>query len=165
MSVLHLGCGKRPLPEWLEDRDETRLDINPEARPDVVASITDVGDVGPFDVVYSSHVLEHVYPHEAIKALCESRRVLKDGGYAMHIVPDIEDVRPTEDVLYESEAGPVTGFDMLYGMRRLVKINAYMAHLNGFTRDSLEKAMREAGFSKVVVRRISVLNLIGVGVK
>lgn len=165
MSVLHLGCGKQPLPEWVDDRDETRLDINPAARPDVVASILDVGPIGPFDVVYSSHVLEHVYPHQTEQALRESRRVLKDGGYAVHIVPDTEDVEPTEDVLYESEAGPVTGADLFYGMRSMVVGNPYMAHHNRFTRHNLARDMVNAGFSKVLVRRMSAYNLIAVGIK
>ena len=164
MTVLHLGCGRQPLPEWVPDRDEVRLDLDPEASPDVVASITDVGPIGPFSIVYSSHVLEHVYPHETLQALRESQRVLGDGGYAVHIVPDLEGIQATDAVVYESPAGPVTGLDMIYGMKSMVAKQPYMAHKNGFTKDSLEAALREAGFSKVLVKRAS-FSLIGVGVK
>lgn len=165
MSVLHLGCGAEPLPEWIEDREEVRLDINPAARPDVVASILDVGPIGPFDVVFSSHVLEHVSPHEVDTALRESLRVLKEGGYAAHIVPDLEDIRPTDDVVYESDAGPVAGLDMYFGMRSMLAENPFMAHRTGFTRHNLAKAMVEAGFSRICVRRLPHWNLIAVGVK
>ena len=165
MSVLHLGCGVHPLPEWVPDRDETRLDLDPATSPDIVASITDVGDIGPFNIVFSSHVLEHVYPHETQQALRESCRVLVDGGYAVHVVPDLENVKATDEVLYESPAGPVTGLDMIYGMRSMVEQRPHMAHKNGFTRATLEKALVDAGFSRVAITRTHLFNLVGVGVK
>lgn len=162
--MLHLGCGREHLPEWIPDQDEVRLDLDPATSPDVVASITDVGPIGPFAIVYSAHVLEHVYPHETAQALRESRRVLHDGGYAIHVVPDLEGISATEDVVYESEAGPITGLDMIYGFRRMLSVRPYMAHKNGFTKATLEAALSEAGFSRVMVTR-SQFNLIGVGVK
>ncbi|MBW2569503.1 MAG: class I SAM-dependent methyltransferase [Deltaproteobacteria bacterium] len=35
-----------------------------------------------FDYVFSSHLLEHLYPHQAIFCLNETFRVLKEGGSA-----------------------------------------------------------------------------------
>lgn len=163
--MLHLGCGKDPLPEWVQDRDETRLDLDPATSPDVVASILDVGRIGPFDVVYSAHVLEHVYPHEAVQALKEGLRVLNDGGCAIHIVPDLEGIAATEDVIYESEAGPITGLDMIYGYRPMLVARPYMAHKNGFTRATLEREFIAAGFKQVKVARTSDFNLLGIGIK
>jgi ubiquinone/menaquinone biosynthesis C-methylase UbiE len=124
-----------------------------------------LGDIGPYDVVYLSHSLEHVYPHEVPVALEEFHRVLKTEGFAAIVVPDLEDIKPTEDVVYESPAGPVTGLDMYYGMARLIVDNPYMAHKCGFTQATLTKVLQEAGFSKVIVNRISGHNLLGVGVK
>ena len=45
---------------------EIRLDIDPQAEPDVVGSITDMGPLLPqtFDAIWSSHSLEHLYAHE-----------------------------------------------------------------------------------------------------
>jgi len=111
-AILHVGCGHEPLPPWFQGAVETRLDIDPRCEPDVVASMTDLGDIGPFDVVFSSHSLEHLAPHDVGVALGEFRRVLKPGGRLVVIVPDLEDVRPTEDVLYVSPAGPIAGIDM-----------------------------------------------------
>lgn len=153
-----------PLPAWLSG-DEVRLDIDPETEPDVVASIVDLGSVGTFDTVYCSHALEHLYPHEAPIALGEFFRVLKPGGQAITLVPDLEDVRPTEDVLYDCPAGPVTGMDIIYGMRNRLSESPAMAHRNGFVSGSLQEAMTEAGFDPVRTRRLGCYNLLGLGVR
>lgn len=170
LRVLHAGCGDAPLPEWilLSDRDsivETRLDIDPGVHPDVVASMADMGDIGPFDMVTSNHALEHLYPHEVVPALREMRRVLADGGHVVLTVPDLEGVSATMDVLYESPSGPISGLDMLYGQHDRVAENPAMAHHSGFTRETLWQALKDAGFSYTFVRRFHDHNLLGVGVR
>src|SRR5689334_5651155 len=81
--VLHVGCGQfraeklHPQfrkPNWRE----VRLDIDPAARPDIVASMTAMDGVPSASVnaVWSSHSLEHLYPHEVPVALGEFHRVL-----------------------------------------------------------------------------------------
>jgi predicted SAM-dependent methyltransferase len=164
-TLLHVGCGGNPAPDWLSDYNEVRLDIDPTHKPDIVASMLDLGDIGPYDTVFSSHSLEHVYPHEVPIALEGFHRVLNDGGAAFIVVPDLEDIRPTEDVVYESAAGPVTGLDMYYGMARLIADNPYMAHKCGFTQTTLTKVLQDAGFSTVHVQRAEGHNLIGVAIK
>jgi SAM-dependent methyltransferase len=160
-TVLHVGCGREPLPEWAEGYDEVRLDINPDAEPDIVASITDLGDIGPFDAIVTVHTLEHVFPHEVRVALSEFRRVLKPGGVALIMVPDLEDVKATEDVLYDSPAGPVSGLDMIYGMPRMIAINPHMAHHCGFVSETLQAALEAAGFEDVATQRLPSFNLLG----
>lgn len=160
-SVLHVGCGHEPLPAWLAGGVETRLDVDPRCNPDIVASMTDLGEIGPFDMVFSSHCLEHLAPHEVGVALAEFRRVLRDGGGVIVFVPDLEDVRPTEDVLLESAAGPITGLDMYYGLRWALPEQPAMAHRCGFVSDTLLAAMEAAGFAAVAVRRLRDFNLMG----
>lgn len=165
MKVLHAGCGGAPLPvDYFPTAEETRLDIDPAMKPDVVASLTDMGDIGGFDAVYTAHCLEHLYPHEVPVALGEIRRVLRDGGYAMVIVPDLDGVQPTDDVVYESPCGPISGLDMYYGHSRLIPDHPYMAHHCGFVADTLKRAMEASGFSSVSTRS-SNRNLIAIGVK
>ena len=142
-----------------------RLDINADCRPDIVASMLDMGDIGTFEGVYSSHCLEHVYPHEVPVALGEFLRVLRPGGAAVVIVPDLGDVRPTEDVVYESPAGPVTGLDMFYGYRPVLAAEPFMAHHTGFVAETLATAMESAGFVRVQALRIAYFNLMGIGYK
>lgn len=152
-TVLHVGCGRQPLPTWLDGYEEVRLDIDPGVQPHIVASITELGDIGPFEALYASHCLEHLYPHDVPRALAEFRRVLKPGGLAVILVPDLEDVRPTEDVVYVSEGGPVCGLDMYYGMASLIAANPHMAHHCGFVTETLSDAISAAGFSSVEISR------------
>lgn len=162
--VLHAGCGGAQLPPYFgEDVEEVRLDLNPDTHPDIVASILDLGDIGPFDAIYTAHTLEHLYPHEVPIALREFRRVLTDDGYALIFVPDLEGLTLSNDVLYESPAGPITAFDMIYGFRRYVAANpGTMAHHTGFTSKLLEEALWEAGFSKVTMSRVKAFNVMAV---
>ena len=166
LRVLHVGCGSAPLPEIFgENVVETRLDANPDVKPDIVASMTDLGDIGPFDQIYSSHCLEHLTPDDVMKALSEFLRVLAPGGMLMAFVPDLEDIKPTFETVYEAPCGPVTGHDMYYGHLTMSRTNPFMRHLTGFVSDTLAGALTQAGFRGVQVRRIPVVQLIGVGIK
>jgi predicted SAM-dependent methyltransferase len=80
MKLLHAGCGGSALPEFLDRYDEVRLDIDPEAKPDIVASLTDMGEIGQFDAVFCSHCVEHLYPDDVRVALKELHRVTRDDG-------------------------------------------------------------------------------------
>ena len=163
--ILHAGCGNTPLPEWL-DGAEVRLDINSRCKPDIVAGLTDMGPIGGFDAVYCCHVLEHLFPRDIPIALGECLRVLKPGGAIIIRVPDLEDVKPTEEVIYRSPAGPVCGLDMFYGMRRLIDLSPYMAHHWGFVRTTLHRELSDAGFERVHVKRVAHgAELFGIGVK
>lgn len=164
IRVLHAGCGREPLPEWFPPCIETRLDANAACDPDIVASVTDIAcESETFDMVYCSHVLEHVYPHEVHKVVSEFHRVLKPGGKAIIVVPDLEDAKATEEVLYVSPAGPITGLDLMYGMRDMIEDNPYMAHHSGFVSDTLKQAL--SVFPEVHTKRMMFHNLMGVGIK
>lgn len=163
-SVLHVGCGGDPLPEWMLGAIETRLDIDKRHNPHIVADMTHMGEIGRFDAVICQHSLEHLSPYEVDKALSEFSRVLKPKGVAYIIVPDLEDVKATDEVLYVSPSGPITGLDMIYGCQRLVESMPYMQHKTGFTAKMLEKAMRKH-FSHVVTSRMNHYNLLGIGIR
>ena len=159
--LLHVGCGGDSLPDWLTGFDEVRLDINPDVNPDIVASMLDMGDIGQYDTILCQHALEHVYHYEVIQALQEFNRVLLPEGSVIVFVPDLEDVKPTHDVILESPAGPITGHDMYYGYGKMLKENPYMQHKTGFTAKTLYESMTEAGFSKVETKRLGNYNLMG----
>src|SRR5271168_4915061 len=127
---LHVGCGPRD-PAGLHpmfhgaDWRELRVDIDPEVEPDIVASMTDLRMIatGTVDAVWSSHNLEHLYPHEVRLALDEFYRVLKSQGIVLITLPDLQKVAELvaadrlEDVAYVSPAGPIAPLDMIYGHR------------------------------------------------
>lgn len=158
-TVLHVGCGGERITEGpLAAYAETRLDIDPNMAPDVVASMTEMGDIGPFDMVYTSHALEHLTSADVDLALAEFRRVLKPGGGVLIFVPDTEGVEPNDEVLFVAPCGPITGRTLIFGMD--IPDQPYMRHLTGFVRDTLELALTRAGFADVYVRRIGCHNLI-----
>lgn len=162
-SLLHVGCGGDPRPEWAKDYTETRFDIDAAQKPDIVGDMTALGEIGNYDAVLCQHALEHLTFSDSAKALREFRRVLNDGGFAMVMVPDLEGVNATDEPILQAPIGPITGLDMIYGLQS--SDNPYMAHRSGYVRDTLDKAMRAAGFSKVETRRLANYNLISVGVK
>jgi len=167
VDLLHVGCGSYApgkLPSWFRQDGwrEIRLDIDPNVHPDFVANVTDMRVIsdGTIDAVYSSHNLEHLYPHEVPLALREMWRVLKSTGFALIDVPDLQEVAghvaegKLEDPLYMSPMGPIASLDILYGHRAsLARGNVYMAHRTGFTGDTLGAAAVNAGFAAVMVQR------------
>lgn len=163
--ILHAGCGGEDLPPWFPIKGkEFKLDADEKFNPDVVASIDNMGDIGPFDAAFCCHCLEHLHWHDAMKALGEFHRVLKPGGSVFIEVPNLGLAKPDDTVMYTTGAGlEVTGMDMYFGHRMFSHSNPWMIHRCGFLDTTLEKAMRFAGFE---VRVLAVgLDLMGVGVK
>jgi tetratricopeptide (TPR) repeat protein/SAM-dependent methyltransferase len=166
-KVLHVGCGteaREKLPALFRQTGwrEIRLDIDPEVHPDFVASLTDMRVIsdGLVDAVYSSHNVEHLYPHEVPPALREMRRVLKPTGFTLIKLPDLQEVAryiaegKLDDPLYMSPMEPIAPLDILFGHRAsLARGNLFMAHRTGFTSLTLGTALIEAGFAAVVVQR------------
>ena len=162
---LHVGCGPKRqenTPFAGKPWRELRLDIDASVQPDVVGTMTDMGAVtdGSVDAVFSSHNIEHLYPHEVSLALAEFRRVLKPGGIVLITCPDLQSVCSlvAEDKLteaaYQSGMGPITPLDILYGHRASMQQgNLYMAHRCGFTAKVLAGTLQAAGFSSAVKAR------------
>ena len=161
--LLSVGSGPEEMPEW-KDSGYTvvRLDVDPSTRPDIVASMTDMGPIGPYDVVFCCHALEHVYPHEVPVALAEFHRVLRPGGSVVILVPDLQDVPPTADPL--PGMGGYCGLHLYYGDAAQIAEHPSMAHHCGFVAATLHDAMEAAGF-KVRTKRLGHYQLIGIGVR
>jgi len=162
-SFLHVGCGPARKADTLplfrsDDWREVRLDIDPSVAPDMVGSMTAMPAVATesMDAVYSSHNIEHLYPHEVGPALAEFYRVLKPDGFAIVICPDLQAVCQLVaegkllETAYVSPAGPIAPLDMIYGFRGSTqKGNHFMAHKCGFTRDVLFSVLQSSGFKSV----------------
>lgn len=139
--------------------------MNAQCKPDILANMTSMGEVGKFDVVFCQHALEHLHPFDVRVALGEFMRVLTKGGAAIVFVPDVEGVTPDDTVLFESPAGPITGLDLFYGFNRVSQEMPHMRHQTAFIKDTLTRAIEGAGFSKVTVSRLMNYNMMGVGIK
>ena len=142
--------------------EEIRLDIDPGVAPDVLGTMIDMRNIpaGEMDAVYSSHNLEHLFPHEVPIALREFNRVLKPSGFVVITCPDIQTVCEAVaqdkllEPLYVSPAGPISPIDILYGHRAAIaQGNLYMAHKCGFTYSVLTRCLLEAGFASLVGQR------------
>jgi SAM-dependent methyltransferase len=168
-TFLHVGCGPKRkdkttlgfnTPGW----EEIRFDIDESVKPDVIGTMTDMSAVASesVDAIFSSHNIEHLYPHEVGVALKEFLRVLRPDGFLVVTCPDLQEVcrLVAEDKLlepaYTAPAGPITPLDILYGHRPpMAKGNLYMAHRCGFTEKVLIGTLRSSGFSIVASRKRS----------
>lgn len=139
-----------------------RLDIDPLNEPDLIGSILDMQAVASHsvDAIYSSHNIEHVYPHEVSIMLKEFLRVLTPAGFLIVTCPDLQTVAQLiaddklTDTAYLSPAGPITPLDILYGHRpALAQGNHYMAHKCGFTLKVLMATLKGEGFQAVAGKR------------
>ncbi|SDI18878.1 class I SAM-dependent methyltransferase [Propionivibrio dicarboxylicus] len=163
-KFLHVGCGPnckpRVGPGFLsDDWREIRLDIDADVSPDIVASMLDMNMIadGSMDAIYSSHNIEHLYPHEVASVFKEFLRVLDREGILVITCPDLLAVAKAivqsglEQPIYESPSGPVAPLDVLYGFRpALAEGRLYMAHHMGFCLDSLTNALIAAGFASAI---------------
>ena len=160
-TFLHVGCGpkrKEQTTAGFAEWTELRFDIDESVQPDLVGTMTDMSSVlsESVDAVFSSHNIEHLYPHEVPVALSEFLRVLKPDGFAVITCPDLQAVCTlvAEDKLtepaYTSPAGPITPLDILYGHRPpMARGNLYMAHRCGFTEKVLLGTLQTSGFKRV----------------
>jgi SAM-dependent methyltransferase len=159
---LHIGCGRKLLPGWVNiDVDPAPLSINVlRGLPFGAASARHV---------FVSHFLEHLFfPRDVKPFLGELRRVLAPGGIVRIVVPDIEQCveaytandraffgsrretwpwwpeNPTrlEDFLAYAGAGPEPAY-------------LFESHKYGYDFETLSRVLEDAGF--VGIRRSSFM--------
>ncbi len=86
--MLNVGCGQRYHPSW------TNLDLihsdSSVLQHDLLTGLP--FDDNHFDVVYHSHVLEHLSSEDGAAMIRECFRVLKPGGIMRVVVPDLEQI-------------------------------------------------------------------------
>ncbi len=96
--------------------------------------------------VYSSHVIEHMYPYEAIRLLREVRRVLADDGVARIAVPSME------YALKVARGEAVDDWPRAFGDPTAQALNYLFCdgqHKFGYSFGVLDQFAREAGFGRV----------------
>jgi len=159
-TFLHVGCGPKDKSQLKGFNNnswkEIRFDIDKNVNPDIEGTLTDMNlvETGSVDAIYSSHNIEHIFPHEVPIALKEFYRVLKDDGIVVIECPDLQAVCElvAKDKLlepfYESPTGyKISPIDVLYGWRLAISQgNEYMAHKGGFTYSTLDSTFFNAGF-------------------
>lgn len=166
-TLLHIGCGPKRKNQTTRGFNsdawtELRLDIDGSVEPDIIGTMTDMSAVpdASVDAIFSSHNIEHLYPHEVGPAMGEFLRVLRPAGFLVLTCPDLQEVcrlvaqDKLLDTAYTSPAGAITPLDILYGYRPpMAKGNLYMAHRCGFTEKVLVGTLRASGFQTVASKR------------
>lgn len=88
MRMVNLGCGARFHPAWIN------MDANPGGpgviRRDLTSPLP--FENGSIDVIYHSHVLEHLPRGLALPFLRDCFRVLRPGGIMRVVAPDLESI-------------------------------------------------------------------------
>ena len=162
-QFLHVGCGRAKKSNTTagfntDAWQEIRFDIDFRCSPDVVGTVVDMSAVADksVDAIFSSHNIEHVYPHEVGQVLNEFLRVLSDDGFVVLTCPDLQAVcefvaaDKLLEPIYELPAGSIAPLDVLYGHRPAIAAgNHYMAHKCGFTFTVLSKLFLSSGFKSV----------------
>ena len=164
MRMLNVGGGGKgsPIPPIYADWDVVWLDLNPTVKPDLLMDARDLGSLEPeqFDAVFSSHFLEHVYPHDLRAAIHGMYHVLKADGFVDITVPNTgrlfqivaERGLDLDSHVYDSPGGPIAVRDFLWGY---APFQAYshrpelQLHKNGFSRRTLGNLLIHSDFLSV----------------
>ena len=164
--VLNLGYGGLNISNT-NDADifktykEVTGDIDAVVNPDIVCDVNDLTNIPEksVDAVYLSHMLEHLDYFEVPKGINQMLRILKPNGFIKLRVPNLKvltkylESGKINDTIYESNAGPVTALDMLYGYRYSIKQkqNDFMRHKTGFTKEVFDSIAKYHNFDLQVI--------------
>lgn len=143
---LHLGCGKRFIPEFTYHID---LDDYPHIDYKHNISKLPMFKDNSIDLIYCSHALEYFDREEVKKVLKEWHRVLKPGGILRIAVPNFEAIvkvyQKYKNLDHQGILGPLYG-RMLIKTPRGKKI---IYHKTIYDFESLKKLLEENGFKNV----------------
>jgi len=151
------------VPPYYDGWDVVRLDIDAVNEPDLLMDALDIRTLGGenYDAAFGSHLLEHIYPADLERFLLGVYRALAPDGFVEFRVPDAlaacraaAEAGTMDAFCYQSSAGPVTAWDMLYGhLPYQLRFGAPMAHHNGFDQAHLVATLDLYGFTRVYVAR------------
>lgn len=146
-KALDLGAGSTRR-EW-ENHQTFTTDIRAESDPDYIMDtrMLNLPD-DEFDLVASSHHLEHIPRWEQSLVWQEMFRVCKPGGSIEHIVPSIE--WAAAKIVNNDIDGAV--YNVLYGAQEAQGYNReWNTHYFGFTKDVAKELCHSVGFTDVHV--------------
>lgn len=161
MRKLEIGCNnKRMGDDW-----ET-LDVLPGENIDIVADVSKPLPVedNTYDLIYMSHVLEHIAWYKTIDTLKELYRILAPDGVLEVFVPDLDklvdayqkQIIPDEWYRFNPEKNPFLWF---VGRLFTYGDNDTDFHKAAFNKEHLRYCFQQAGFNDIkslrMVRGIS----------
>lgn len=148
-QAIDIGCGPIRRYDEFPEYDLLRVDIDERWDPDYRCDVRVLpfGEES-FDLVFSSHVLEHFTRAEVDSIITEWLRVLKKGGEFRIVIPTIE--WAAEQIL----KGEVTNdvLNVLYGAQS----SPFDIHYNGYTPRSLQALLEKHGLRDIQIERAKV---------
>ena len=135
-KILDIGCGKAK--QSFKEGKPVTVDIREDCDADYICDIRQLPfRTGEFDIVFSSHVLEHFGRWEWEDVLKEWVRVLSPKGELRLILPDVE--WAMQEYLKGNTSDDV--YNVFYGAQDY----PYDYHKNGLTKKLVENALKELG--------------------
>lgn len=148
LQVLEIGPGGKPQAQLIwEDAEITTFDANPEIEPDILGDARFLKrdlEGRKFDVIFASHILEHIPWWECDRVLSDWVTCLNDGGSLHIVVPSLE--WAAKQILAEKPSRAL--IPHLYAG----VCNAWDVHVNGFTMRHLRAKMEKAGLAVAQAR-------------
>jgi predicted SAM-dependent methyltransferase len=151
--LLDLGCGSNFTEGWVHvDFFKMRklkfwknysLDQKPEIETDLRYPI--ICEDNFVDGIYCGHTIEHLYPNEAYKLICEIFRILKPGCWLRINFPDLE-----KFVNYYSGKKSCQEFSMFKtGCEAISTITQNYGHHSSWDEKLIFKALNNVGFINI----------------
>jgi len=138
--ALDIGCGFINRAEQFPEHTLVRFDINEACNPDYRGDVRSLPfGTEEFDLIFNSHILEHIHRDEWMNTLAEWLRVLKSNGDFITVVPNI---KWAFDHINE-EGLQSKALDVLYGAQS----TEWDFHYNGFWPERLEKILKDLGLT------------------
>ena len=138
MIKLHLGCGNKIIKGFINCDIQ---DIPGIDKPNIdICNLREFSD-DSIDLIYASHVLEHIPRTKTFRTILEWNRVLKPGGKLRIGVPDFD----ATVKVYQRDGDYENLLNWIYGGSE-VSTNV---HFRQFTFSGLKTLLIEAGFKRV----------------
>jgi SAM-dependent methyltransferase len=148
LKILDIGSGAQSVAALVfadEEKEITRLDANSDLAPDVVHDITTPlpeSLIGQFDIVYCSHVMEHIDRIKVLPTLQYLSKALKDRGELWVVVPSLE--WAAREIIRGHDGLHIQGH--IFGGQN----TPWDYHRTGFTLSGLRQSLEVAG---LVIRK------------
>jgi len=148
-KIVDLGCGEIDRSTDFKDYNLVRVDIREECNPDYRCDLHSLPFANEeFDIVFSSHVLEHFSRGEWETVLREWIRVLKIDGRLHLILPNLEWALDNFDtnkiILTQPDA-----YNVIYGGQT----NDFDYHKVGFTPSIINAHLKALGFKEITIEK------------
>lgn len=142
MIKLHLGCGKRNIPGFVN------VDVCKMPHIDYIRNVDDLSvfKSNSASLIYASHVFEYFDRQEAVRVLREWHRVLAPGGVLRIAVPDF----PKLVTVYKKYRTLDKILGPLFGRMEVTtpKGKKWLYHKTIYDFESLKKLFASVGFKK-----------------